>query len=106
MTKATLFARSTGSSLISRKKSSTTSNSTSVTSQVAKNPTYATIVPPPVNSTTTFKLLNMIDNPLTLGPKLSSKLMGRAQGFYAYASQSKRVSTLMVMNFVFIEGNA
>ncbi|KAF7825479.1 dirigent protein 22-like [Senna tora] len=45
----------------------------------------------------------MIDNPLTLGPKLSSKLVGRAQGFYASASQSE-IGLLMAMNFAFIEG--
>ncbi|KAK4268505.1 hypothetical protein QN277_025155 [Acacia crassicarpa] len=68
-----------------------------------QNPTSVTIVPPTVNSTTAFGLLNMIDNPLTLGPKLSSKLVGRAQGFYASASQSE-FALLMVMNFAFIEG--
>ncbi|KAK4268506.1 hypothetical protein QN277_025156 [Acacia crassicarpa] len=68
-----------------------------------QNPTSVPVVPPPVNSTTAFGLLNMIDNPLTLGPKLSSKLVGRAQGFYASASQSE-IGLLMAMNFAFIEG--
>ncbi|KAI9116191.1 hypothetical protein K1719_013121 [Acacia pycnantha] len=68
-----------------------------------QNPTSVAVVPPPVNSTTAFGLLNMIDNPLTLGPKLSSKLVGRAQGFYASASQSE-IGLLMAMNFAFIEG--
>ncbi|KAI9116235.1 hypothetical protein K1719_013165 [Acacia pycnantha] len=68
-----------------------------------QNPTSVTIIPPPVNSTTAFGLLNMIDNPLTLGPKLSSKLVGRAQGFYASTSQSE-LALLMAMNFAFIEG--
>lgn len=45
----------------------------------------------------------MMDNALTLGPKLSSKLVGRAQGFYASASQGE-LGFLMVMNFVFVEG--
>ncbi|KAB1227900.1 Dirigent protein 19 [Morella rubra] len=45
----------------------------------------------------------MIDDPLTLGPKLSSKLIGRAQGFYALASQEE-VGLLMAMNFAFTEG--
>jgi len=70
-----------------------------------KNPTSVPIVPPSskVNSTTAFGLVNMIDNPLTLGPELSSKLVGRAQGFYASASQEE-IGFLMTMNFAFIEG--
>jgi len=70
-----------------------------------KNPTSVAIVPPSskVNSTTAFGLVNMIDNPLTLGPELSSKLVGRAQGFYASASQEE-IGFLMTMNFAFIEG--
>ncbi|XP_054785090.1 dirigent protein 22-like [Prosopis cineraria] len=67
------------------------------------NPTSIPVVPPPVNSTTAFGLLNMIDNPLTMGPKMSSKMVGRAQGFYASASQSE-IGLLMAMNFAFIEG--
>jgi len=70
-----------------------------------KNPTSVAIVPPSskVNSTTFFGLVSMIDNPLTLGPELSSKLVGRAQGFYASASQEE-IGFLMTMNFAFIEG--
>ena len=45
----------------------------------------------------------MIDNPLTIGPNLSSKMVGKAQGFYAAADQEE-VGLLMVMNFVFIDG--
>lgn len=45
----------------------------------------------------------MIDNPLTLGPELSSKVVGKAQGFYALASQEE-FGLLMTMNFVFTEG--
>ena len=45
----------------------------------------------------------MIDNPLTIGPNLSSKMVGKAQGFYASADQEE-VGLLMVMNFVFIDG--
>ncbi|GLU19516.1 hypothetical protein SLE2022_357630 [Rubroshorea leprosula] len=45
----------------------------------------------------------MIDNPLTLGPKLSSKMVGKAQGFYSSASQ-EGVGLLMAMNFAFMEG--
>ncbi|CAJ2656097.1 unnamed protein product [Trifolium pratense] len=68
-----------------------------------KNPTSISIIPPTINSTTAFGLTHIIDNPLTLGPQLSSKLVGRAQGFYASASQVG-LDFLMAMNFAFIEG--
>ncbi|CAN1782694.1 Dirigent protein 19 [Linum perenne] len=45
----------------------------------------------------------MIDDPITMGPDLRSKLVGRAQGLYGVASQHE-VALLMVMNFWFIEG--
>jgi hypothetical protein len=68
------------------------------------NPSVAQIVPPVSNaSATSFGAINIIDDPLTLGPKLSSKLIGRAQGFYALTSQEE-VGLLMAMNFAFIEG--
>ncbi|KAK7260029.1 hypothetical protein RIF29_25737 [Crotalaria pallida] len=69
------------------------------------NPTSVSIVPPPLklNTTTAFGLVQMIDNPLTLGPEFSSKVVGKAQGFYASACQSE-VDLLMVQNFAFTEG--
>ncbi|XP_050901044.1 dirigent protein 22-like [Lathyrus oleraceus] len=69
-----------------------------------KNPTSIMVVPPTLNSTTFFGSVHMIDNPLTLGPELSSKLVGKAQGFYASASQAE-LGLLMAMNFALIEGN-
>ncbi|GLU19547.1 hypothetical protein SLE2022_357930 [Rubroshorea leprosula] len=45
----------------------------------------------------------MIDDPLTDGPEMSSKMVGRAQGFYALASQEE-IGLLMSMNFAFTEG--
>lgn len=45
----------------------------------------------------------MIDDRLTLGPELSSKLVGRALGFYASASQQK-IRLLMVMKFALVQG--
>ncbi|PHU29928.1 Dirigent protein 3 [Capsicum chinense] len=66
-------------------------------------PTSMIIIPPPKNTTTGFGQMNMIDNALTLGPELSSKIVGRAQGFYAAASLND-VGLMMVMNFAFIEG--
>ncbi|CAI0402717.1 unnamed protein product [Linum tenue] len=54
-------------------------------------------------STTGFGLVAVMDNPLTVGPQLSSKLIGRAQGMYASASQTE-LSFLMLFNFAFTEG--
>ncbi|KAG6632625.1 hypothetical protein I3843_13G150100 [Carya illinoinensis] len=68
------------------------------------NPTAVQVVPPPSNASATFfGLVRMFDNPLTLGPKLSSKSVGKAQGFYASAAQEE-IAFLMVMNFAFTEG--
>ena len=69
-------------------------NTTAV--RVAKAPTTNT-------SSTTFGDVVMIDDPLTERPELSSKLVGRAQGVYASASQTQ-VGLLMVLNFAFMEG--
>ncbi|KAK7339977.1 hypothetical protein VNO77_20667 [Canavalia gladiata] len=69
-----------------------------------RNPSSVKIVSSPLkNSTTSFGLVNMIENPLTFGPQLSSKLVGKAQGFYASTSQSE-VDLVMVMNFAIMEG--
>lgn len=69
-----------------------------------KYPTSLTVVrPAESNSKTGFGTVNMIDNPLTIGPDLSSKLLGRAQGFYASASQEE-IGLLMTMNFALTEG--
>ncbi|KAH7560415.1 hypothetical protein ACOSP7_017497 [Xanthoceras sorbifolium] len=67
------------------------------------SPSAIQVVPPVANSSTAFGLMRMIDNPLTQGPELSSKLIGRAQGFYASASQQD-IGLLMAMNFAFLEG--
>lgn len=64
-------------------------------------PTSIPIVKSPTNNG--FGQINMIDNPLTLGPELSSKVAGKAQGFYALASQNE-MGLLMTMNFVFTCG--
>ncbi|KAL4183282.1 hypothetical protein AMTRI_Chr11g97400 [Amborella trichopoda] len=45
----------------------------------------------------------MIDDPLTEGPTLSSKLLGSAQGFYASAGLEE-FGYLMTLNYVFVEG--
>lgn len=51
-----------------------------------------------------FGTTMMMDDALTEGPEIKSKLVGRAQGIYALAAQED-LSLLMVMNFAFIEGN-
>ena len=67
-----------------------------------RNPNSIQIVPQ-VSNKTFFGAINIIDDQLTLGPKLSSKLIGRAQGFYASGSQEE-VALLMAMNFAFTDG--
>ncbi|WCJ32465.1 Disease resistance-responsive (dirigent-like protein) family protein [Euphorbia peplus] len=65
-------------------------------------PSAVMVVPPSNTSATAFGMVRMIDNPLTLGPEMSSKMVGKAQGFYAQAAQDE-IGLLMTMNFVFIE---
>ncbi|XVE75765.1 hypothetical protein DITRI_Ditri12bG0118900 [Diplodiscus trichospermus] len=55
------------------------------------------------HSSTLFGATVMIDDPLTIKPDVTSKIVGRAQGMYAFASQSE-FSLLMALNFVFTEG--
>ncbi|KAF3441980.1 hypothetical protein FNV43_RR15896 [Rhamnella rubrinervis] len=50
-----------------------------------------------------FGAVMIMDDPLTVGPEPTSKIVGRAQGIYAAASQSE-VGLLMVLNYVFLEG--
>ncbi|XP_057450426.1 dirigent protein 22-like [Lotus japonicus] len=54
-------------------------------------------------SSTFFGMVNMADDPLTVGPEPESKLLGKAQGIYGAAAQQE-VGLLMVMNFAFSEG--
>ncbi|KAI3706534.1 hypothetical protein L6452_24341 [Arctium lappa] len=54
-------------------------------------------------ATTGFGDITMIDNPLTIGPERTSRLVGRAQGMYTSASLNE-MGLLMVMNYVFVEG--
>ncbi|KAJ0020167.1 hypothetical protein Pint_31350 [Pistacia integerrima] len=70
-----------------------------------RNPTAVPVVTPSSNKTspTGFGMVSMIDDPLTEGPEMTSKMVGRAQGFYALASLEE-VGLLMAMNFAFIEG--
>ncbi|MBA0716534.1 hypothetical protein Gotri_019565, partial [Gossypium trilobum] len=50
----------------------------------------------PNKTATSFGTTFMVDDPLTEKPKPTSKLVGRAQGIYAFASQSD-LGLLMVM---------
>ncbi|EOY09567.1 Disease resistance-responsive family protein [Theobroma cacao] len=54
-------------------------------------------------SATLFGSMVMMDNPLTVAPEFDSKLVGRAQGIYASASQTE-VGLLMVLNIAFTQG--
>lgn len=54
-------------------------------------------------SSTMFGALAMVDNPLTEGPEITSKLVGRAQGMQASVGQTES-TLMMVMNFYFLEG--
>lgn len=55
------------------------------------------------HSHTLFGLIMMIDDPLTTGPEPTSKMVGRAQGFYAFSDQQE-IGLLMTMNMVFTDG--
>ncbi|KAE8645783.1 hypothetical protein Csa_017218 [Cucumis sativus] len=70
-----------------------------------RNPTALIVVPPPSSnaSRTLFGAVVMTDDPLTERPEIGSKLLGKAQGFYAGASKTE-FGLLMVMNFAFVEG--
>ncbi|XP_040994541.1 dirigent protein 22-like [Juglans microcarpa x Juglans regia] len=68
-----------------------------------KNPSAIKIAGPSQSTIFNFGNTMMIDDALTEGPALESKLVGRAQGFYALAAQNE-IAMLMVMNFAFMEG--
>lgn len=69
------------------------------------NPTAFRVASSAITNTSSsfFGAVVMIDDLLTVGPEMSSKQVGRAQGMYASASLSE-VSFLMVLNYVFTEG--
>ncbi|XP_026393809.1 dirigent protein 23-like [Papaver somniferum] len=52
---------------------------------------------------TVFGLLAIIDDPLTVGPEITSKLIGRAQGLVGFASQEE-LASLMALSYVFTDG--
>ncbi|XP_008783384.1 dirigent protein 22-like [Phoenix dactylifera] len=69
------------------------------------NPTAVPVAQAATTSTSSssFGLVNVIDDPLTEGPEMASKLVGRAQGLYASAAQ-EGLGLLMAMNFAFMDG--
>ncbi|KAJ4977900.1 hypothetical protein NE237_008680 [Protea cynaroides] len=70
-----------------------------------RNPTAIRVAEAPSTKTsaTGFGIVTMMDDPLTERPEATSKVVGRAQGIYASASQSE-VAFLMTLNFAFMEG--
>ncbi|KAK1266589.1 Endoglucanase 25 [Acorus gramineus] len=69
------------------------------------NPTAVRVAAAPNTtnqSPTTFGAVAVIDDPLTEGPDAQSRLIGRAQGMYMFASEEE-VGLLMVVNLVFFE---
>lgn len=69
------------------------------------NPTAVRVAKASVTdkSSTGFGAVVMMDDPLTITPDNTSKIVGRAQGIYALASQEE-AGLLMVLNFAFCEG--
>ncbi|OVA19656.1 Plant disease resistance response protein [Macleaya cordata] len=71
-----------------------------------KNPTGVIVAQAPTTnqSATGFGSLAMIDDPLTEGPGLTSKPVGRAQGLVGFASQ-KELASIMALSYVFTDEN-
>ena len=69
------------------------------------NATAVVIARGPTWNTTTggFGQIVMIDDALTEGPNRSSKVIGRAQGLYAFADLDK-IGLLMTLNYYFTDG--
>ncbi|CAH8269007.1 unnamed protein product [Arabidopsis lyrata] len=55
------------------------------------------------SSATSFALVAIADDPLTIGPEITSEEIGRAQGMYASADQNN-FGLLMAFNLVFTKG--
>ncbi|KAF7139077.1 hypothetical protein RHSIM_Rhsim07G0062400 [Rhododendron simsii] len=66
-----------------------------------KNPTAVKIAGP---LGFVFGSTFVIDDALTEGPKLTSKLVGRAQGMYVFVSREDNPELLMVVTYIFVEG--
>ncbi|KAL4187877.1 hypothetical protein AMTRI_Chr09g41170 [Amborella trichopoda] len=71
----------------------------------AKNPTPLIVAEANItqSSPTLFGMVRVMDQPLTEGPNLTSKMIGKAQGIFASVSQTEP-TIFMEMNFLFTEG--
>ncbi|KAK7349742.1 hypothetical protein VNO77_07368 [Canavalia gladiata] len=69
------------------------------------NATTVTVVPPipKYNSTTSFGMVGIMDNALTVGPERSSKIVGSVEGMFAGTSQTE-LNLLVILNFALTEG--
>ncbi|XP_027913196.1 dirigent protein 21-like [Vigna unguiculata] len=70
----------------------------------AKNPSIVQIVATPKNVPNGFGSTFVMDDPMTEGPDLSSKPVGRAQGLFGLASLND-LGMFMLINFAFTEGD-
>lgn len=61
------------------------------------------IFTPNTTTSSLFGTIFMADDPLTETPNPSSKIVGKAQGMYGFASQQD-LKLLMLMNYAFTEG--
>ncbi|OVA06303.1 Plant disease resistance response protein [Macleaya cordata] len=68
------------------------------------NPTAVRVAEAPMTnkSATLFGAVVMVDDPLTEGPEITSRLVGRAQGFYGSAGQ-KEGAILMAISYIFTD---
>ncbi|ESW21001.1 hypothetical protein PHAVU_005G032700 [Phaseolus vulgaris] len=72
--------------------------------RTANNPSIVQIVDTPKNVPNGFGTTFVMDDPMTEGPELSSKPVGRAQGLFGLASLND-LGTFMLINFAFKEGD-
>ncbi|KAL9321832.1 hypothetical protein ACSQ67_009885 [Phaseolus vulgaris] len=72
--------------------------------RTADNPTIVQIIDTPKNVPYGFGTTFVVDNPMTEGPELSSKPVGRAQGIFGLASLND-LGAFMLINFAFTQGD-
>ncbi|KAK4365924.1 hypothetical protein RND71_013804 [Anisodus tanguticus] len=68
-----------------------------------KNPSAIKIISPGGEGIYGFGKTFIFDDALTIGPNASTEVIGRAQGIYAFASQSE-LALLMTLTFEFTQG--
>ncbi|KAK8469261.1 hypothetical protein PHAVU_005G032400, partial [Phaseolus vulgaris] len=72
--------------------------------RTANSPSIVQIVDTPKNVHNGFGTTFMMDDPMTEGPELSSKAVGRAQGIFGMASVNE-LASFMLITFAFKEGD-